>query len=49
MHNLRDLFVDQLRDVHNAEMQLTKALPKMAKAAHSPNLRSAFETHFNQT
>src|SRR5262249_13944941 len=49
MHNLHDLFVEQLTDVHNAEKQLTKALPRMAKAAHSAKLRHAFETHLEQT
>ena len=49
MQNLHELFIDQLKDVHNAEKQLTKALPKMAKAAHSPHLRNAFETHLEQT
>jgi ferritin-like metal-binding protein YciE len=49
MNNLQELFVDQLRDVYSAERQLTKALPKMAKAATSPNLRNAFQTHLEQT
>src|SRR5262249_1822774 len=46
---LHDLFVDQLKDLYNAENQLVKALPKMAKAASSPELRSAFEEHLEVT
>ena len=48
-HTLRDLFVDQLRDVYDAEQRITKALPKMAKAATSAELRSAFQHHLTQT
>lgn len=46
---LHDAFLDELRDSYNAETQLTKALPKMAKAASSPDLRSAFESHLEET
>jgi len=46
---LRDLYVDELRDIYNAENQLTKALPKMAKAATSKDLRAGFEGHLEQT
>src|SRR5262245_49550697 len=46
---LTDLFYDQLQDAYNAETQLTKALPKMAKAANSPELRAGFEQHLNET
>ena len=46
---LRDLFHDQLRDVYNAEGQLIKALPKMAKAASNPDLREGFQEHLEQT
>jgi ferritin-like metal-binding protein YciE len=46
---LHDAFLDELRDVYDAEKQLTKALPKMAKAASSPQLRKAFETHLKET
>jgi ferritin-like metal-binding protein YciE len=46
---LRDLFVHELRDLLSAEKQLTKALPKMAKAAHNEELKEAFETHLRQT
>ena len=46
---LRELFVDELRDLYNAENQLIKALPKMAKAANSEELSSGFEAHLEQT
>ncbi len=49
MKNLRELFVEQLKDVHNAEKQLVKALPKMAKAATTTALRKAFEDHLAVT
>jgi ferritin-like metal-binding protein YciE len=46
---LHDAFVDELRDTYDAEKQLAKALPKMAKAACSPDLRAAFESHLDET
>lgn len=46
---LTDLYVDQLQDMHSAEKQLTKALPKMAKAASSPELKTAFTDHLAVT
>ena len=46
---LHDAFLDELRDTYDAEKQLTKALPKMAKAATSAELRSAFEEHLEET
>src|SRR5262245_46129360 len=46
---LHDAFLDELRDTYDAEKQLTKALPKLAKAANNPDLREAFETHLEQT
>jgi len=46
---LRDLYIDELRDLYNAETQLTKALPKMAKASSNSELRQAFEEHLRQT
>jgi ferritin-like metal-binding protein YciE len=46
---LKELYIDELRDVHDAENQLVKALPKMAKVAESDELRSAFEEHLKQT
>lgn len=47
--NLHELFVDELKDIYDAEKQLTKALPKMAKAAESPELRAGFEEHLEIT
>jgi ferritin-like metal-binding protein YciE len=47
--NLHELFVDELKDIYDAEKQLTKALPKMAKAADSEDLRAAFEEHLEIT
>jgi ferritin-like metal-binding protein YciE len=46
---LHDAFLDELRDLYDAEKQLTKALPKMARAATSPVLRDAFEAHLEET
>src|SRR6186997_420341 len=46
---LHDAFLDELRDAYDAEKQLIKALTKMAKAASSPVLREAFETHLDET
>ena len=46
---LRELYIEELRDLYDAEQQLTKALPKMAKAASSEELRSGFEQHLEQT
>jgi len=46
---LHDAFIDELRDAYDAEKQLTKALPKMAKAASSPQLRAAFQAHLEET
>ena len=46
---LHDAFIDELRDTYDAERQLTKALPKLAKAATSPQLRAAFTTHLEET
>lgn len=48
-NNLKSVFVDELRDIYSAEQQLIKALPKMAKAATSEELRSGFEQHLKQT
>ncbi len=47
--SLRELYVDELKDLFSAEKQLTKALPKMAKAATSDDLRMGFEEHLEQT
>ena len=46
---LHDAFIDELRDLYDAEKQLTKALPKLAKAATKPELRTAFEEHLEET
>jgi len=46
---LKDLYIDELRDLYNAENQLTKALPKMAEAATSEELQAGFEEHLEQT
>ena len=46
---LHDAFIDELRDAYDAEKQLTTALPQMAKAASSPELRAAFESHLEET
>jgi ferritin-like metal-binding protein YciE len=46
---LKEILVDQLRDLYSAENQITKALPKLAKAATSPDLQKGFEMHLAQT
>jgi ferritin-like metal-binding protein YciE len=46
---LQDLFHDTLKDIYFAEKKILTALPKMAKAAHSDNLRKAFEKHLKET
>jgi ferritin-like metal-binding protein YciE len=46
---LHDAFIDELRDLYDAEKQITKALPKMIKAACEPNLKSTFEAHLEAT
>lgn len=46
---LREAFVDEVRDTYDAERQLSKALPKMAKAATSPELKAAFTNHLQET
>ncbi len=47
--DLNDLFLDTLKDIYFAEKHILKALPKMAKAAHSSKLRTAFEKHESET
>src|SRR6266700_349140 len=47
--NLNDLFLDTLKDIYYAEKQILRALPKMAKAAQSKDLRAAFEKHHGET
>jgi len=49
LENLKSLYTNELRDLYNAENQLVKALPKMAKAASSEKLKDAFEKHLEQT
>ncbi len=46
---LKEVLIDQLRDLYSAEVQITKALPKLAKAATSPELKKGFEHHLMQT
>lgn len=46
---LDDLFLDTLKDIYYAEKQILKALPKMAKAATSPELKAGFEKHLDET
>jgi ferritin-like metal-binding protein YciE len=48
-NDLHELFLDELADVYSAEQQLTKALPKLAKAAQSDELREALEQHLEET
>jgi len=48
-NTLRELFIDELRDLYDAENRLVKALPKMAKATNSDELRSGIEHHLEQT
>jgi len=47
--SLKELYLKELRDSYDAEKQITKALPKMAKAASSSQLRQGFEEHLEQT
>ena len=49
MAQLEELLLDQLKDLLQAETQLTGALPKMAEAAHNAKLKEAFEKHLAQT
>jgi ferritin-like metal-binding protein YciE len=49
LDSLEKLFIEELRDIYNAEKQLTRALPRMAKAAESPQLQQAFTTHLRET
>jgi ferritin-like metal-binding protein YciE len=46
---LQDLFVETLKDIYNAEKQILRALPKMARNAESPELKKAFENHRDET
>jgi ferritin-like metal-binding protein YciE len=49
LESLRDLLVEQLQDLYDAEHRITKALPKMAKAATSAELKAAFQKHLTET
>ena len=49
LDSLQILWIEELRDIYNAENQLLKALPKMAKGASSPELKQAFEDHLEET
>jgi len=49
MKTLQDLFEDTLKDIYYAEKQILKDLPKMAKKASDPELKSAFESHLGET
>lgn len=49
LNTLKQLYIEELRDLHSAENQLLKALPKMAKGASSDELKLAFENHLDQT
>jgi len=49
LDSLRELYLKELKDLYNAESQILKALPKMAKAASNPELQNAFEEHLEQT
>ena len=48
-NSFQDLFLEQIEDLYDAENRLTDALPKMAEASHSPQLRQAFEMHLRET
>jgi ferritin-like metal-binding protein YciE len=49
LDTLKDLLIDELKDLNDAEHQITKALPKMAKAASNPQLQTAFTSHLAET
>ena len=49
LDSLDKLFLEELRDMYNGEKQITRALPKMAKAAESPELQQAFTKHLKET
>jgi len=49
LDTLKDLYVEEIKDLYSAEKQLIKALPKMAKAASDKQLQQAFRTHLRQT
>jgi ferritin-like metal-binding protein YciE len=49
LETLHELFMDMLKDIYDGEHQITEALPKMAKAAKSPELKEGFRTHLQET
>ena len=49
LDSLRTLWIEEMKDLYNAENQLLKALPKMAKRATTPELKKAFESHLEET
>jgi ferritin-like metal-binding protein YciE len=49
VESLEELFLDELKDLYSAEKQITKALPKMVKAATAPKLKDAFQSHLAET
>ena len=49
LNSFNDLFVNQIEDLYDAEQRLTKALPKMAEAARSSQLKQAFQSHLTET
>ena len=49
IENLKDLLVHELKDLYSAETQILEALPKMAEAAHSQELKKAFNDHLEET
>jgi ferritin-like metal-binding protein YciE len=49
VESLQELFLDELKDLYSAEKQITRALPKMVKAATAPKLKDAFQSHLNET
>ena len=49
LETMKELLLDELQDLHSAETQITKALPKMAKASSASDLKLAFESHLEET
>jgi len=49
LKSIRELYVEELKDLYDAESQITTALPKLAQAAHAPELKKAFDEHLKQT
>lgn len=49
VETIGELLLDELKDLYSAEKQITKSLPKLAKAATSPELKQAFQSHLEET